>query len=59
MDYRLIVILLTLTLSLTGSIALTILGFPTEAERILTLVALPSLTFVLGLGSELNNKRIQ
>lgn len=53
MDIRLVIAAAVVILSVVGFLILTLSGYADEGEKILTLVGLPALTFVLGLGSDL------
>lgn len=56
MDIRLIASASCLALSILGYIALVLTGSVSEAKDLLTMIGLPSLTWILGAGSSLVTK---
>lgn len=54
-DIRLVTASVTIVLSMIGFITLVISGNLTEAKDLLTLMGLPALTFIIGLGSNLKD----
>lgn len=56
MDIRLIAASSSVALAIIGYIVLTMTNHATQAEDLLTLIALPSLTWILGVGSSLVKK---
>lgn len=54
-DIRLVVAGSSVLLSIIGYILLVVSGSSGEAKELLTVIGLPALTFVIGLGSSLKN----